>query len=145
MAPQPQTAGWLMEHGPRELEMLLRAIVFQPSEPILLADNDRLYREASVGATRLLGFPREKVIGRSLDDFAEPGFRPAISERWDAFLKEGEQEGTLTLASAEGPREVEYLAKGNVLPVRHVLVLRDKTANTPNGGPAETDEDASPS
>ena len=30
------------------------------------------------------------------------------------------------------PRDVEYTAKGNVLPVRHVLVLRDKTA------PAET-------
>ena len=24
------------------------------------------------------------------------------------------------------PREVEYIAKGNVLPVRHLLVLRDK-------------------
>ena len=30
------------------------------------------------------------------------------------------------MAPDGGPREVEYFAKGNVLPVRHLLVLRDK-------------------
>jgi len=123
MASQPQPAAWLLEHGPKELESLFRAIVFQPSTPILVADNDRLYREASVGASKLLGLPRDKIIGRTLDDFAKPSFRPLLSERWDSFLNEGEQEGTLELMD----REVEYLAKGHVLPVRHVLVLRDKT------------------
>ena len=107
--------------------------MFQPSAPILLADNDRRYRDASVGAGKLLGLPRDKIIGRSLDDFAEPKFKPVIPERWSAFLKDGEQEGTLQLAGADGtPREVEYIAKGNVLPVRHVLVLRDKTAKAPS-------------
>ena len=51
-----------------------------------------------------------------------------ISERWQAFLEEGEQEGTLQLVGPDGTaRDVEYTAKGNVLPVRHLLVLRDKT------------------
>ncbi len=127
MASQPQAAGWLTEHGPKELELLFRAIVFHPSVPILLADNDRHYQEASVGASKLLGLPREKLIGRSLDEFAEPSFRPVISERWRTFLKEGEQQGTLKLVGPDGgPREVEYSAKGNVLPVRHLLVLHDK-------------------
>jgi formate hydrogenlyase transcriptional activator len=107
---------------------LFRAIVFYPSAPILLTDNDREHREASVGASKLLGLPREKIIGRKLDDFTEPGFKPVISDRWKAFLEEGQQEGTLQLVGPDGsPRVVEYLAKGNVLPVRHVLVLRDKT------------------
>jgi hypothetical protein len=44
---------WLAENGPKELESLFRAIVFQPSVPILIADNDRRSREASVGASRL--------------------------------------------------------------------------------------------
>jgi len=130
---QPPTTGWLVEHGPQELELLLRAVVFQPCAPILLADNDRRYRDASVGASKLLGLPRDKIIGRSLDDFAEPKFKPVIPERWSAFLKDGEQEGTLQLAGADGiPRDVEYIAKGNVLPVRHLLVLRDKTARAPS-------------
>jgi PAS domain S-box-containing protein len=137
MASQPQTASWLVEHGPKELELLLRAIVFQPSAPILVADDERCSRDASVGAGQLLGLPRDKIIGRSLDDFADPNFKPVIPERWSAFLKDGEQEGTLQLAGADGVRrEVEYTAKGNVLPVRHLLVLRDKSTNAPAGVPS---------
>ena len=124
----PHTARWLAEHGPKELELLFRAIVFHPSAPILLADDDRRYRDASIGASKLLGLPREKIIGRSLDDFASPAVKPVISERWEAFLEKGEQVGTLQLLNPDGtPRDVEYTAKGNVLPVRHLLMLRDKT------------------
>ena len=105
--------------------MLFRAIVFQPSAPILIADDDRNYREVSAGAARLLGLPREKIIGRSLDDFTEAGFKPVIAERWRTFLDEGEQEGTIPLLGTEGSlQHIEYLAKGNVGPVTHLLVLK---------------------
>jgi len=142
MASQSQALDWLVENGPKELELLFRAIVYQPSASILIADDDRRYRDASVGAGKLLGLPREKIIGRSLDDFAEPSFKPVISERWRAFLEKGEQEGTLELVGPDGvPREVEYIAKGNVLPVRHVVVLRDKTADASDGDPVDADKD----
>ncbi len=128
-APQSQPNLWLAERGPQELELLFRAIVFHPSAPILITDNDRNYRDASVGAGKLLGLPRDKIIGRRMDEFAAPSFKPQISQLWRAFLEHGEQKGSLQLASADGKlREVEYTAKGNVLPVRHVLVLRDKAA-----------------
>jgi formate hydrogenlyase transcriptional activator len=134
----PRAGHWLVENGPKELELLFRAIVFHPSVPLLLTDNNRQYREASVGASKLLGLPREQIIGRSLDDFAEPSFKPLISERWSEFLEQGEQAGTLPLVGPDGGvRHVEYIAKGNVLPVRHLLVLRDKTK------PAGADQDAS--
>jgi formate hydrogenlyase transcriptional activator len=138
-ASQPVASSWLTENGPQQLELLLRAIVFQPSTPILITDNDRRYRDASVGASKLLGVPREKIIGRSLDDFAAPEIKPVLPERWEAFLENGEQAGTLQLLGPDGAsRDVEYLAKGNVLPVRHLLVLRDKAATAePNEDPAE--------
>lgn len=146
MASQPRPAGWLVEHGPKELELLFRAIVFHPSAPILLADNDRQYMDASAGAAKLLGLPRDEIIGRTLDEFAPPGFKGVISERWRAFLEEGEQQGTLPLVGPDGnAREVEYIAKGNVLPVRHLLVLRTKVNSEPGEDPFETDEDESPS
>jgi hypothetical protein len=53
---QPRAASWLAEHGQQQLELLLRAIVFYPSAPILLADNDRRYHEAS----ELLASPAKK-------------------------------------------------------------------------------------
>ncbi|MFN0167319.1 MAG: PAS domain-containing protein, partial [Bryobacteraceae bacterium] len=107
--------GWLLENGPRELELLLRAIVYHPSVPILITDNDRNYQDASVGAGTLLGLTRDGIIGRKMDDFADPGFKPQISEMWRAFLGQGHQEGTLALAGPEGtPWNVEYTAKKNV-------------------------------
>jgi formate hydrogenlyase transcriptional activator len=131
MASQAQVAGWLVENGPKELEHLFRAIVFQPSAPILLTDNDRRYQEASFGASKLLGMPREKIIGRSLDDFTAPSFRPVILERWRAFLKKGEQKGMLPLVGPDGAaREVEYIVKSNVLPKRNLLVLREEASKS---------------
>jgi formate hydrogenlyase transcriptional activator len=116
---------------------LFRAILFHPSAPILLADSDRRYREASIGAGKLLGLPRDEIIGRSLDDFVTPAIKPVIPGRWQAFLEQGEQHGTLDLVSADkGPRKVEYTVKANVLPVRHVLVLQDKTGNAAQDGAA---------
>src|ERR1700675_2455960 len=128
-ASQPEATRWLVENGPKELELLFRAIVFHPSAPILITDNDRHYRDASSGAAKLLGLAREKIIGRSLDDFVEPSFKPQVSELWQAFLRHGELEGTLRLLGPDGkPREVGYTVKGNVLPVRHLVVLHPNTA-----------------
>jgi formate hydrogenlyase transcriptional activator len=90
MPSQPKSTGWLAENGPKELELLFRSLVYRPSASILIADDDRRYREASVGASKLFGLPREKIIGRILDDFAAPSFKPIISERWRAFLEKGE-------------------------------------------------------
>jgi formate hydrogenlyase transcriptional activator len=127
-ASQTQPSPWLLKNGPIELELLFRAVIYQPSASIVIADDDRRYRDASSGASRLLGVPREKIIGKSLDDFAAPAVKPVIPERWRTFLKEGEQEGSLQLLGPDGtPREVEYTAKTNVLPARNLLVLRDKT------------------
>jgi PAS domain S-box-containing protein len=126
---QTTATRWLVENGPKELELLFRAIVYHPSAPILITDDDGNSKDASVGVGKLLGLPREKIIGRQIDDFTPPSFKPQVSQLWRAFLEQGEQEGTLQLMGPDGTlREVEYTAKGNVLPVRHVLVLRDKNA-----------------
>ena len=109
---------------------MFQAIVFHPSAPILVADDDRKYQDASVGAATFLGIPRGKIVGRRLDDFVVPAVDSALSGRWQEFLKAGQQTGTLQLLGPDGtPREIEYKAKSNVLPVRHLLILRDRPAN----------------
>jgi PAS domain S-box-containing protein len=99
---QPASAGWLSDSGLKQVEFLFRAIVYQPAEPILIADNDRMYRDASCGAGKLLGLSRDKIIGRRVDDFAEPGFRPRIEHIWQALLQRGEQRGAFRLLDASG-------------------------------------------
>jgi formate hydrogenlyase transcriptional activator len=127
-ASEPCRSRWLTEKGLKELEQLFLTIVYHPAARILIADNDRNYLEASVGAGKLLGVPREKIIARSLDDFASPGIKPLIQERWRTLLQEGEQKGTLQPLSLDGtPRDIEYTAKVNVLPVRHLLLLHART------------------
>jgi PAS domain S-box-containing protein len=124
-------AGWLLKHGPGQLLSLFRAVVYHPAAPILVTDDERNNREVSAGAAKLLGLPREKVIGRKLDEFAQPAFRPKVSELWQAFLKEGEQTGTMMLEGADGsPRVVDYIGKTSVLPVGHVLSLREKNSDS---------------
>jgi hypothetical protein len=54
---EQKTIPWLAKHGPKEIELLLRAVLFHPSAPVLLADNDHRYLEASFGASKLLGHP----------------------------------------------------------------------------------------
>ena len=127
-ASQSLATRWLVENGPRELELLFRAIVYHPSAPILVTDDHGTSKDASVGLAKLLGLPREKIIGRPVDDFLPPDFKPQISELERALEEQGELEGTLKIVGLDGtPREVEYKAKGSILPVRNILVLRDKT------------------
>jgi formate hydrogenlyase transcriptional activator len=119
MGPRPKPdSAWLLENGPQELELLFRTIVSYPSATILLTDNDRHYREANAGAAEL-------------QDFAGPGSKAMIPERWPAFIRNGEREGALQLVGRGGrPKDVEYSAIGDVPHVRHVLALRDKPADT---------------
>jgi PAS domain S-box-containing protein len=138
-APQVSLSPWLVENGLRELQSLFRAVVFHPSSPILIADDDRNYQEASIGAGILLGLQREKIIGRRLDDFLAPALSPLVQERWQQFLKDGDQTGTLQLLRPDGTSyDVEYRARGSVLPVRHLLLLKDKLSSS--GGAVTAEE-----
>jgi formate hydrogenlyase transcriptional activator len=72
------------------------------------------------------------------DEFSDPTFKPLIQEQWRLFLEKGEQQGTLQLLGPDGgSRPVEYIAKGNVLPVRHLVVLRDKKGDSPSAVPRQ--------
>ena len=133
---------WLAENGPKELELLFRAIVFHPSAPILIADDDRNYRDASVGAGKLLGLPREKIIGRRVDDFARARLQAAdfgaLAGLSRSRASRRARSGWWVRMEACGKSSTS--AKGNVLPVRHLLVLRDKTKHSRDrGSEASTD------
>jgi formate hydrogenlyase transcriptional activator len=127
-APQLSAIRWLAENGPKELESLFRAIVFNPSTPILIAGDAGQSHAASVGASKVLGLPRELIFGRLLADSTVPRIRPVISETWRTFLEESGQVGSLQL---RGKTEVPQADKGrtqNTIPSwvkNHALILLD--------------------
>ena len=127
-------ANWLEAHGPQELELLFRAIIHLHATPLLVADNDRKSLAASAGVEGLLGIPPAKIVDRSLDDLVEPSFNPRFRDLWHSVLRQGEHAGTLPLVGEDGrARMVEYEAKGNVLPARHVLAIRDRSVSGKHG------------
>src|SRR5271165_3114319 len=93
-ATQRQNGHGLLDSGLKKLELLFRATIYPLSQPVLIADDDRVCRDASCGAGKLLGLSRDKIIGRKIDRLAEPGFRPQIEQLWRTFLQQGEQQGT---------------------------------------------------
>jgi PAS domain S-box-containing protein len=132
----PKTATWLEANGPTQLELLCRAVLFHPLAPLLLTDGDGNSREASVGAGMLLGLPREKLIGRPVEEFAPPELKESVSKIWKSLQENEVQHGTLKLVAPGGQqREVEFTVRPNVLPVRHVLVLRDTAAAASHPAP----------
>ena len=123
------STSWLLENGPTELELLFRAVVYQPGAPVLIVDNDGNSHDASGGAARLLGLPREKLIGSKIGEFVHESSKARLSEAWRVFLARGEEAVNVHLSDPAGnAREVELSVKANVLPVRHVVAL--KTAAT---------------
>ena len=134
---QQRNADWLGENGSKELELLLRAVLYHSSQPVLIADDDRNCVDASFGACKLLELLRDQIITRKVDELVAPSFQTQLEGIWQTLLEQGEQAGTLPLAVSGGAeREVGYVASGCVLPGRHLLVLHDKTRHKESGEPA---------
>jgi formate hydrogenlyase transcriptional activator len=126
--PESLSGKWLAENGPKELASLLRSVVFQPSSRVPISDDGSNPQSAEAVAGKLPGLARTAAIGRRIEDF-EPGLSPEMSQLSPAFLKHGQQGGELQGLPSDGTQpEVEYVAKGNLLPVRHALAQRETTA-----------------
>ena len=127
VASQSQVARWLEQNGPKELESLFQAIIYHRSAAILIADDQGKCLEASAAAVKLLGLPKDNIIGRQIVEVSEGGSPSswAITE----LGENEEQKGALRLAdSPSALQEISFTAKGEVLPGRYLLALRDRAA-----------------
>ena len=73
---------WLDVYGPKELEQLIRAVIFHPSVPVVVADGSGHFKEASIGVARILGVPREKLLGQRITGAIAPVMQPELSHLW---------------------------------------------------------------
>lgn len=105
----------------------LRAAFDSALSAILIADDEGRYVDANPAASELLGIPREEILRRSIADVSPPDFD--FRGAWKEFLRTGHGRGEYELhLPGGGIRTVEYAAKANVSPGRHLSIMRDITA-----------------
>ena len=116
----------LAEKAQRESEAWLRAIFDGSLDGIVVADNDGRYVEANPSGCRLFGLAKDELLGRRVLDFAGPEF--PFHQAWQTFRENGHAQGEFRLVRPDGTaRDLEFAATADVLPGRHVSVLRDVT------------------
>ena len=115
-----------VEEALRASEAQLRAIFTSTLDAIVFADNEGRYVDCNPAAEELFAASRETLLGRGVRDFAAA---PAAADAaWEEFLRKGTATGTFRLLRPDGvERDVEFSATADVMPGRHVSVLRDVT------------------
>jgi PAS domain S-box-containing protein len=112
----------------RQSESKFRALFENSPEAVLIADNRGAYVDANPAACVLLGVTYDKIMGRTIHDFAQEVSKPDPWPMWEQFLKEGSMRGVIRLQKPDLEIvEVEFTATANFLPGRHFSVLRDVT------------------
>ena len=107
---------------------LFRAVFAESLDAIVLADDEARYVEANPAACALFGRSREEMLRRRVPELAPPSLRPDAERAWREFRKAGSQKGEFEVARPDGSiRMVEYSAKADVVPGRHLSILRDVT------------------
>jgi PAS domain S-box-containing protein len=93
-------------------------------DSILILDDRGICLEANPAALDLLGAQRNELVGHSIQKFHSPvaDFEAA----WKRFLDRKDEHGEAQLIRQDGGEVfIEYTAKANYLPGRHVAVVRD--------------------
>ncbi|HBL60618.1 MAG TPA: hypothetical protein DDZ80_19830, partial [Cyanobacteria bacterium UBA8803] len=104
----------------------VQAIFNGALDAMLIADDEGKYIDANSAACELLGMPREKLLGCTISQFAEPRFD--CPQAWHSFLAQGRVRGEFRILRPDGTvRDTEFAATANILPHRHLSVLRDIT------------------
>lgn len=102
----------------------LQAVFERSRNAMLIADDDRRYRDVNDAGCRLLRAPRGWILSRRIDDFTPPELRPHVDEMWKSFIAEGTQAGEFDLLLPDGSRlTVDYSATANIIPGLHLSIL----------------------
>jgi PAS domain S-box-containing protein len=93
-------------------------------DSILILDDRGICLEANPAALALLGAQRNELVGQSIQKFHTPV--NDFENTWRRFLDRKDEHGEAQLIRQDGGEVfIEYTAKANYLPGRHVAVLRD--------------------
>ena len=103
-----------------------RAIFEHAFDAIVVADDDGRYVDANPAACELFGLEREALLGRRIQEFAEPDYD--YQSAWERFQADSDRTGLFPLRRPDGEvRLVEYAATRGIQTGEHLSILRDVT------------------
>ncbi|HEV8266662.1 MAG TPA: PAS domain S-box protein, partial [Thermoanaerobaculia bacterium] len=95
-------------------------------DAILVADAEGRFVDANPAARKLLGLPREEILGRHIMELSDPALD--FPTAWGALHSGGSLRGEWRLRHSDGTyRDVEFAANASVEPGRSAAILRDVT------------------
>lgn len=107
---------------------LFPAIFEHAPEGILLLDDSRRCVEANPAARHLLGYSREELLQRTVEELTVPDDRPHIPSHWHALLSQRTCRGLWRALTAAG--QILYAdtrCQAHILPGVHLCLFRDVT------------------
>lgn len=113
----------------RAAEARYRALFENLADPVFVADTDARHVDANHAATELLGYSREELLGKTLEEVMDPGSGWTKRER-ARLVRAGRWRGDLELCHRDGSRvPVEARSMAVALPAgtMYVTVARDLT------------------
>jgi DNA-binding CsgD family transcriptional regulator len=90
---------------------------------MLVVDDDCVCVEASLGACRLLGTTRDRLVGRAVESLLRLDSREHFMHAWETFRRGGGHAEPFSLEPPATVIEVAVTVTAEVLPSRHLIAL----------------------
>jgi PAS domain S-box-containing protein len=102
----------------------------EPGHAWAILDDDRRFVEVSTSLTVIVEMPREALLDRAVDEFAnpdDPTTAEDVTALWGELVERGELHSTFRLRRHDGTeREIEFhVTKEGAGPERHLAVVRE--------------------
>lgn len=107
-------------------EQTFRAVFEEASDAMVIANDEGVYVDANPAACDMFGLEKEELLGRTIREFAPEEYD--FEGAWQQFRQSERERGLFPLVQADGERRiVEFSATRDILPNRHLSILRDVT------------------
>jgi two-component system, cell cycle sensor histidine kinase and response regulator CckA len=119
--------GFLLDITERkESANLFQAVFDGAYEAMIISNDEGTYVDVNPAACELVGYTRDELLGQKVGVLSRT--TDTVEQAWRALLKDGAVKGQYEFTRPDGIEcEVEFSARANALPGKHVIVLRDVT------------------
>ncbi|MBA3948637.1 MAG: PAS domain-containing protein [Acidobacteria bacterium] len=91
---------------------------------MMIADDHARYVDVNRTACELLGRARDAIVGEHLSTIVAPGRQAEVDVQWQAFLRDGSQQGIFEVLGMDGTtRRVQFNARAHFAPGLHCSFL----------------------